>query len=174
MVFKTLLQLLAQGVAEYVPTGTNVPLYGTVYTQQSLVQALNDELALFAAVDRSKKQYVVALQALKASQPEARQLVTGLGMWLRASLGLGNPLLAKLGIKPGGRKAPTALSKAKSVAQGHATRKARHTMGKKQRLSIVAPSPTVQILGSDGVPVQSLGPVTPAGSSGGGSNPNGK
>ena len=59
MVFKNMIQLLASGVAEYVPTGTQVSIYGTVYSQQSLVQALNDELALFAAVDRSRKPYEV-------------------------------------------------------------------------------------------------------------------
>ncbi|MHB1845285.1 MAG: hypothetical protein ACYCWW_10680 [Deltaproteobacteria bacterium] len=164
MVLRQILQQLAKGLGAVLPGNVQLTVLGTSYTAQSLVAAIEQVLSLFDAVDQSKKQYQVAVKQLHAAVPGARQLVAGIGSCLRGQLGPGSPLLSQLGLKTGARKKPTSQKKAAAAAGGQLTRKARHVLGKVQRLSLSAPvKASVQILGPDGKPIQSSGSA-PAGS----------
>ncbi len=172
--FYNVVKKLVAGLGKIVPAATKLTLNGIAYTGTSLVAALTSYVTLYENVAASKHQYQVAVQQLKAATPGIRQIVAALGSYLRGQLGAGNPELAQLGLKTGGRKPPSPTKKVGAAAQTRATKKARGIIGKRERANIPAAGKvTVQLLGPDGKPIQSSGSATPPAAAGGGAGANG-
>jgi hypothetical protein len=154
------LTLLLKGLDAVIPDGTSVTMAGKNLTKDALKAELQQGLDLFQAVHRQVGATKSSRLALSQALPQVRQEVRAFRDALVGLLGRGNPLLEQLGIRVhAGAIAMTAEQKALRVQKLRATRAARHTMGKRQRKSVVgtlpaastAPVATVPSSGNAGV-----------------------
>ena len=119
----------------------------------AIVQALQTGAGLFATLSTAEQQAKVSVtQARQAINraPSLRALITGLDDTLRGFFGQGNSILETFGVASRARKVTSTLTKAKAARTGALTRQARHTMGKRQRLSVTGGAANVQLTGPDG------------------------
>ncbi len=160
--FKQKVKQARDGIAAVVPATTSIPVNGKTYSVQEVLKTLGDLYAVLDAVDQLRQQLQPALSAQRAALPQGHVFYVELGQALKGLLGKANPLLTEIGYAPAKQRQPlTAEQKAAAAAKRELTRKARGTMGKKQKLSIVGGPVTVQLLGPDGKPVG--GETPPAG-----------
>jgi hypothetical protein len=135
------LTLLLKGLDAVIPDGTSVTMAGKALTKDSLKAELQQGLDLFQAVHRQIGATKSSRVALSQALPQVRQEVRAFRDALVGLLGRGNPLLEQLGIRVRVAKPMTAEQKALRVQKLRATRAARHTMGKRQRKSVVGTLP---------------------------------
>lgn len=169
---------MLSGVQSQLLPGTSYSFNGTTWSFDQIVQVFQTVVSLYAALDIVKKQSKTALtqarQALAVELPAARQFYAGLVACLRAQFGKGNPVLSTFGIGTGAQKKPSSATKAAAAATAKLTRKARGTLGKKQKLQVKGGKATVTATGPDGQVVggsspapAGSGPASPSGGTGG-------
>jgi hypothetical protein len=116
-------------------------LAGRAYKRDDIVQILQSLLDAIEAVRIAEAQLkgarTVRANVAKRVQPIERALER----FLRAVYGADSAKLLTFGVKPERPRKVTIQTKADAVEKGRATRKARGTMGKKQRLKIKAKLP---------------------------------
>ena len=130
------LQALITGLQKQFPNG-NFTLGNTAYTTATLVQAFNSLIAAINAVNTVQANAKVAVATLKAVTAQVGPVALALTRNLQSMYGSATDTLALFGLEP--RKAPaprTATEKAASAAKAEATRKARGTTSKKQKLTV--------------------------------------
>ena len=131
-----LVQALMAGTEKHFPNGS-FTLGNATYTTASLVQAfqaLADALTVLAAAHASTRD---AVTALREAETKVTPLVRDYRNFLRATFSTANAQLADFGLAP--PKARTPLSSEKRVAAAakmRATRAARGTTSKKQKLAV--------------------------------------
>ena len=110
-------------------------------------------------VATTRTAYRAAVAFRDRNLAEWHALVAAVGTQLLQRMGHTSAALRQLGVTPPKERAqPTVEDQAIAVELRRRTRKARGTLGKKQRLAIKAePQPTLRILGPDGQP---LGPAS--------------
>lgn len=160
------------GLEKYLPATSTLVINGQSFTVAQLVQVFTTVAGLYAALDgaveQSKVTITAARQAINAELPGFEPLLVGLDNTLRGYFGRGNPVLANFGIATGARKKPSSATMAGAQATATLTRKARNTLGKKQRLRVSGGKATVQLLAPDGTPVEGSNPSSaPAPAQGG-------
>lgn len=136
------IQTKAQGIISGFTTHpldnvTTLVVDGVTYTQLELSARLTALEAIYAVANKAEREWMIALQAREEIAKDATKLVHSLTQLLKAMLGRFNPNLVYFGIEPD--KAPTALTSEQSVEKkkrNKATRKARGTMGPKQKAKI--------------------------------------
>jgi hypothetical protein len=130
------MQALIAGTLKYFPNGS-FTLGNTAYTTASLVQALKnleDALTVLNAAQASAQDAVLALRAAEAT---AAPLLRDYRTFLRAAFGTAATPLAEFGLAPIKARAPLASAQRVVVtAKMRATRLARGTTSKKQKLAI--------------------------------------
>ncbi|MHB8419333.1 MAG: hypothetical protein ACYDCL_14745 [Myxococcales bacterium] len=123
---------------------------------------------LYAAVTSARTALKTALAAWTAALPDLRTFIRQYTTALKAQFGDGNPILSEFGINP--RKPPkarTSAEKVVSAAIGKQTRKAKGTLGKKQKEAVTAQGkPGLVMVSPTGVPIPGVVPgPTPPGQS---------
>jgi hypothetical protein len=147
------LQMLVSGLQKQFPNG-NFTLGNTAYTTVTLVAALMSLINAINAVTAAQASAKVAVAALRATSAQVGPIVLALKRNLLATFGNAADILALFGLEP--RKAPaprTVEEKAASKAKADATRKARGTTSKKQKLAV-----TGNVTGVNVIPITA--PVT--------------
>jgi hypothetical protein len=173
--FEQKLQKVLVGMGKFLPATSSLVLNGKSWTQPELIQAFQTAQQMFAAVRDQKATLKQKLLDRKVGLVQYHQLYVALGKSLQGYFGQGSPALAELGFSQGQRKSRSVQVGTLAQAKAKLTRVARHTMGKKQKLSIVAPgAPTLVLFGPDGKPIDGKipstappGPTGIGGSSGG-------
>jgi hypothetical protein len=130
------LQMLVSGLQKQFPNG-NFTLGNTAYTTVTLVAALMSLINAINAVTAAQASAKVAVAALRATSAQVGPIVLALKRNLLATFGDAADTLALFGLEP--RKAPaprTAKENAAAAAKAEATRKARGTTSKKQKLAV--------------------------------------
>ena len=142
LMMHTLMKALAAGLPKLPATVTGVGVKGQTYT----LQALADQITLldgpYAASVKADQDKVAAEQALAPVDQTTREFIGLTVAALKALLGRTAPALENLGIQPD--KVPIALTveqKAAKTAKANATRKARGTMGKRQKAKVTGQTP---------------------------------
>jgi hypothetical protein len=125
-------QLLAGTQTELPPTLT-MHVDGEQLTQAQIVARLQGFLAVYEQVSATKAAYGQALLAQEAMAVQAQAFKVSYGQVLHHVLGKASPMLASFGINVVERKAPTAETQVLAHAKRLATRKARGTLGKRQK-----------------------------------------
>ncbi len=135
-------QALLNGLENYLPAGTTASLnvHGQAVTVKNAIATLSGYVADVAAKAPAKVAYQAAVQKVKSEEQSVRELVTGLSEALRSLLGKGNPVLSHFGISSGVRKSPAPKTLVEAAGKAEATRVARQTLGKKQKLEVKAPA----------------------------------
>jgi hypothetical protein len=133
-------QRVLGAVDHYLGGVASLTLLGTSYTPGALKALLQAEIDGLAAKDSKLAAYRVQVQLTLATSAKARGLRKALRGYILNTYGAtAVDVLQAFGIPVPSPKPPlTAEAKAKAVAKAAATRKARHTMGKKQKLQITA------------------------------------
>lgn len=131
--------LCAQRIAALkadVPPKTPVTLDGTATTAAALVALYQDVLDRQAAVATTRAQHKVALAARDAAIAECLARDRALQVWVRCRFGVRSQEAHDFGAESRKAASVSAQTRAMAVQKAKATRVARHTMGKKQRLKI--------------------------------------
>jgi hypothetical protein len=129
-------QALIAGTQKHFPSAS-FTLGNTAFTTASLVQLLQSLADAIAAVNSAQAGARTAVAAMRAVRANVNPVITEFTKWLHASFGTAASTLADFGLQPPKAKTPiTAEAKTAAVAKRAATRQARGTAGKKQKLAV--------------------------------------
>ena len=130
------LQALILGLQKQLPSET-FTLLSTVFTTPALVTALQGTITTLTAVTAAHAALKVALAAFDAEDTKMGPVILALRRTLQSMYANAPDTLAVYGIEPHRVPAPrTAAQKAASAAKARATRAARGTTSKKQKLTV--------------------------------------
>jgi hypothetical protein len=138
-------QGLILGIQKHFPNGTLT--FGNVtHTTATLVQTLQGLADAIAAVNAARVNAKVASAALTTMEPDATPLVGDLTRFIEVTFGNAPQQLSDFGLQPPkARKQLTAEQLAARTAKAKATRQARGTSSKKQKLAVKGNVTGVQI-----------------------------
>ena len=148
------LQAYITGLQKQLPNGS-FTLVSTAYTTAAIVTALQGLITALTAVDTAQAGAKAALVAWQAEDAKWAPIILALKRTLLSMYANAPDTLAVFGLKP--RKAPaprTAAQKAATAAKAKATRQARGTTGKKQKLAV-----TGNVTGVTITPITAPAPV---------------
>jgi hypothetical protein len=133
------------GVQKYLATEkAEIPVNGVLLKPAGVIKVYQRSLKARADVVACQAAHKGALTAREAAEADRLAADENLKAWVLGRFGAGSVEASEFGFAP--RKAPTvsAATRARAVEQNLATREARGTRGKKQRLEIkgVIPTPT--------------------------------
>jgi hypothetical protein len=127
---------LIAGTNKHPPSGP-LTLGNASYTAQSLVQALQSLDDAIAAADAAKASWQQALGKMNEARANGVPVVRDYLAWVKVTYRSAPATLADFGVAPAKVRTPlTVEQQAAAVAKGKATRLARHTMGKVQKLKV--------------------------------------
>ncbi len=137
---------LLDGLGTALPAGTqSFPVGSVVMTVSAIIQALMTFMGDWTAAEDSGAKHHADVQRRNDNEPAARAFVDELKPAVLAVMGSKNPDLVKFGMKPRqAKKKLTSEQRVQATAKALATRKARHTLGPRQRSQIkgeVPPTP---------------------------------
>jgi hypothetical protein len=145
------LQKLINGLETYCNNRTLV-LNGVAVKCNVLVQQLQSLLDLLQQVETTREAWQRAVAAAKPVTTNADASIVQVKAYATATFGVGSEAYVALGFAPPRKRQATIASKVHGLVQRTATRAARNTMGRKQKLAIRAMVPVQAI---------SLVPTTP-------------
>jgi len=145
------LRALEAGIKANFTDVQNVIVGGTTYTVPQLEAQIETFLAAQTLTVTTSNAFHAAVAAEKASNVAATAFRSQVEAYAISRYGKTSALLSQLGFTPAKAKKTTAAIKAVAVLKVKATRKARNTMGKKQKLVIkgtVDPSIAASLAGT--------------------------
>lgn len=133
-------QKMSEGVDKHFAKVKSLTLAGVTYTPASLKATLAAESDANSAVDQGRAQLKEQVATARAAQAKANAARKALKAYVLGNYGAqAVNMLADFGLSPPKAPGPkTTLAKAEAAARRTATRKARNTMGSRQRLIIQA------------------------------------
>jgi hypothetical protein len=158
---------LIAGLAAKAPAGvTELGVEGTSYPMPGLVAKLTGYRDLYAAVAKAENALKQAVEARDAAEPQASKFLRSTMVAVKAANGKTNVANKDYGITPD--REPTPLTGDKLVARTEkaaATRKARGTLGKRQKQKIKGPVATPAPVTVPPSPTSATPPATTPGKS---------
>jgi hypothetical protein len=109
---------------------------GKPYKAEDLETLLQNQIDALQQVDATHGAWMTAVGVARTGNSPAELLVNGIRAYVTPVLGSNSEALKVFGFTPRRKPQASAEAKAQAVHQMRATRKARNTMGKKQRQSI--------------------------------------
>ena len=144
---------------------TPLPLAGSTYTMATLVQLIQSRIDAANAVITARATWLHAGEAYNALNTNVTQVVRALRQYVINTFGPDSPVLADFGFTPPKKAEMTPEAKVARAEKSAATRKARGTMGKKQKAKIKGTVPatgTTPAPSDPASPPASATPVAPA------------
>jgi type I site-specific restriction endonuclease len=114
----------------------SVTLEGVKYTPARLAKMFQDGIDIADATDAASKAWHAAVATEKAKTQELSGVQASLRDHVSATFGAASTEFADFGFTPKAVRAVDAKTKAAAVEKRAATRKARNTMGKRERLKV--------------------------------------
>ncbi len=167
--FERRVRALVDGfVQEFPPSEQEVYFGGRKTTAAGVVAMLKQVQEVLEAVHRTDRAFRQAVADRRKAMKSHRATYEDAVFFLKHHLGRENPRLASFGVAlPKPRRRLSTEAKAIARAKAAATRKARGTMGKKQRMALGrASGPTLQVFGADGQPLIAVEEAVPSAESG--------
>jgi hypothetical protein len=166
-------QSLIDGFLKHAATLVTLLVAGSTVKTSELVAVLQARIAAIKLALSTKAAFMAAVAAAHAEIANTAKLVSGARQALKVAFAGQVDTLADFGLKPPKPRTPlTAEQKAEAVAKAQATRKARHTMGAKEKAKItgvtaaaaaaVAAAAVPPPAPTQGQPVQAATPASPA------------
>jgi hypothetical protein len=124
------------------PNLTQIAVGGQTYTVPAFIAKAQAYQVLLAAVPQAAAAHTAAVQAREVAEEAFTTFLDESHLFLKSALGKSNPALTTYGTTPD--KVPTPLTAEQLVARAQkaaATRKARGTLGKKQKKAITGATP---------------------------------
>jgi hypothetical protein len=150
----TLAKQLGAGATKHLTGVTQVPLAGATYTPAEVTTKLNQVVQLRTDVEAAKAQAKAKLAVEEADMPALRTIMDAFVSYVRAAYGTEPDTLADFGLSPKARAIPTVEAKAAAAAKRASTRKARNTMGPKQKKGVKG-----DVIGVTVTPITAMAPV---------------
>ena len=113
-----------------------VPINGTLMTPAQIVALVQRHLDALAMLATLRAEIKAAIQESRTQRAAVRSAVVCIRYYVLSKFGEHSEEYASLGFSPRKVGVKTAEAKALAVQKLRATRKARHTMGRKQRAAI--------------------------------------
>jgi hypothetical protein len=160
-------QLIA-GVQKHFGSATTILIDGVPMAPKDIVatfQAANDAIAAAVAAEGA---FHDAVAAQGAAVAKAKALGSGLTRTVKTQLGSAQGILNDFGIQVSSRQVPSAATVALAVDKRTATRKARNTLGKRQKASIkgtvqtASPAPVPATVPATATPAPAAAPAAPS------------
>ena len=150
------------GVDKYFSNVASVTIGGVQYTPAALKKVLSDDLGAQAVLGPQRAQLRVSVQAARKTRASAHGLLKALRVHIGDQYGSSAaPVLEDFGYPlPAATAKATVKDKAQAVDKQLATRAARHTMGKKQKLAVKG-EVAVPVNGTSAAPANAGGGTTP-------------
>ena len=118
-------------------SGKTLMLNGVLWKSVDLVKLFQNQITLMAATETSHETWLANSKKEKAEDGPAQEALTALRAYVALQFGSSSEQYRAFGFGvPQTRAKPTTPTRSTALAQSQATRKARNTMGKKQRLAI--------------------------------------
>jgi hypothetical protein len=128
---------MAEGITKHFNKKASFTLSGETYTSDELLSLLQARTDTAHAVQAARTAWLNATAALQEQLAKTDPVFTSFRLQLLTTYSPTANELSDFGIAPPKARAPlTAEQQFNAVRQQHATRKARHTLGKKQRLEV--------------------------------------
>ncbi len=123
------------GIEKDLQNVSSLPLAGSTYTMAALKQLIQSRIDAANTVVNAKANWHDASTKYKALNTHVTQLVRALRQYVIDAFGASSPVLADFGFTPPKKQELTPEEKVARALKAAATRKARGTMGKKQKKS---------------------------------------
>jgi hypothetical protein len=130
------------GIKKDLQNVSSLPLAGTTYTMTALEQLIQSRIDAANAAVNARANWLHASATYNALNAQVTPVVRALRQYAINAFGQNSPTLADFGFAPPKTATLTPEDKAKRVAKALATRKARGTLGKKQKAAIKGTVPT--------------------------------
>ncbi len=127
---------LIAGIQKRYSTAASLSFGNATYAPTELTRLIQGVLDAVAATAPARAKWLDTVKTARSASAQARPVVRALVAYLRALYGDNTEALADFGLAPAKAGKPKVETKAKALVQSKATRKARNTMGKKQRKSV--------------------------------------
>jgi hypothetical protein len=131
----TKVQKLIGGLETYADTKT-LFINGALVKATAVIQQLQAKLDLLQAAEAAREAFQRAVAAAKPVTSEVDATIAEVRIAAIAMFGHGSEACMAMGFPPPRKRQPSVATKAQAVAQNAATRRARNTMGRKQKLAI--------------------------------------
>ena len=148
-------QQVIAGIKQDLQQMSSFPLGGATFTPTSLVAFIQSRIDAASAVATTKANWLSAVKTYEAINAQATVVVRELKAMVIATYGSGSQKLADFGFTAVTRTPLTPAQKVERAAKALATRKARGTLGSKQKKAITGATPAAS-------PPASSTPATPA------------
>jgi hypothetical protein len=157
-----LLTALVNGIHAELAGVDPVVVDGTQYARVDLLARIQAGLDAIAVVRTARTGLIQAVTSQKAAVAQAKTVRAGMKRYLQTKYGPTSPKLQEFGFTPARAAKPTVKTKAEAKVKAAATRQARGTKGKKQKLAIKAAPPGVSTTPTGAVPPTGLVTTEPA------------
>jgi hypothetical protein len=124
------------GIDKNLQNVSSLPLAGSTYTMTALKQLIQSRIDAANTVVNAKANWHDASTKYKALNTHVTQLVRALRQYVIDAFGASSPVLADFGFTPPKKQGLTPEQKVARALKAAATRKARGTIGKKQKAKI--------------------------------------
>jgi hypothetical protein len=127
---------------KFVTAKTPMVINGQSMKPSDLIAVYQDTLDTRSTVETQRAAYEQALQARERANTARLAIDEGLKAWVANQFGPVTQTVSEFGFSPRKARAKSAQTKADAVVKLRATRKARNTMGKRQKAGIKGTVPT--------------------------------
>ncbi len=145
------------GIRKHFASAPTIALGGTPTTPNDAIATLQGTIDAVDAANASAHAFHGAVAAQHAAIAKGAGVLTDLKTLVKSQLGSSEGVLGDFGFTSPSRQTPDEATKAAAVAKRAATRAARHTMGKRQRLAVKG-----DVKGADTTPVATAPAPSPA------------
>jgi len=130
-------QKIIAAVDKYFANAAQMAIAGKTFTPATLKAAFQSEIDANNTADSTRAVYKQQIAEAKAVRRDTRALRESLRTYILGNYGpAAVTMLEDFGMSPKTRSAPTTETMAEAVKKARATREARHTMGRKEKLAI--------------------------------------
>ena len=129
---------ILEGINKDLQTMSMLPLAATTYTPGSLAALIQSRIDAANAVNTTRAAWLEAVKTYEAINLQAKPVVNDLRNLVMGAIGPTSPTLAAIGFSPPKVATTTQEQRAAAALKAKATRKARRTMGKRQKAKIKA------------------------------------
>jgi len=145
------------GIRKHFASAPTMVLGGTPTTPNDAIATLQGSIDAIDAASASEQAFHGAVAAQHAAIAKGSGLLTDLKTLVKSQLGSSEGVLGEFGFTTPSRQTPDEATKAAAVAKRAATRAARHTLGKRQKLAVKG-----DVKGADATPATSAPAPSPA------------
>jgi hypothetical protein len=152
-------QALKDGISSKLPNEATFVLGKQTLTRADLLSRIQARIDAYEATRTARKQWQAAVASEARIQAEVAPLRASLKKYLQARFGALDPEMQSFGFTQAKLPQRTVASKSAAVQNAQATRAARGTKGKKQRLAITGAQPAAATANAPGAPKASAAPA---------------